>query len=86
MKKVANIEYGTVIVSEVICEDAAMFDPVLAVSQGGVRRSGFTSTGGEGVSYGCGCHRISRKSIGEIGLRYAVKIFALCCDFDSIQF
>jgi hypothetical protein len=32
-------------VSEVVCEDAAMFDPVLAVSPGGVRRSCFTAPG-----------------------------------------
>ena len=86
MRKVANLEYGTIVVPEIVCEDVAMFDPVLAVSQGGVRRSCFTRTRGEGVACGCGCRRISRKPIGRNGLQYAVKIFALCCDFVSIQF
>jgi len=35
---------GTIVVSEVICEDIAMSDTVLVVSQGGIRRLRFTST------------------------------------------
>lgn len=59
MKKAANLINGTVIVSKVVRENISMFDTVLVVSQGGVRRLCFTSTGGDQNSHRCDYRSVS---------------------------
>ena len=50
MREDSDLQDGAIILSEVVCKDFAMFDIVLVVSQGGVRRWCLTSTRDEGVA------------------------------------
>lgn len=68
MKKAANLINGTVIVSGIVRENIAMFDTVLVVSQGGVRRLCFTSTRGDQNSRRCDYRSVSWGPTARAGL------------------